>query len=244
MENMNQSTDITGNFGILYHPKSALVFYQADKSTSDMYVESFDMDKNGNLANAHPLSVREANRLSKMLKVRSNEERSFLKPQTILSSNILYIDSSEKGRVVWFTKAQQKELFFVENLEIPNGKANVPPLLWIADKQGLKIFALLSDERPDEATNVFYAPFFNVYQNGNVCMGSVDVKIKNSASLEEFIENWENCFFNSYFSHLMLNHNPVKGNCVNLWKKLIESNEPFPINVLVDANLNLKNVLQ
>jgi len=243
MENMKKSNDVTGNFGILYHPKSALIFYQADHSNSDMYVESFDMDKNGNLANAHPLSVREANRLSKMLSVRSSEERSFLKPQKILSSNILYIDSSDKGKVVWFTKAQQKELFFVENLEIPNGKANVPPLLWIADKRGLKIFALLSDERPDEATNVFYAPFFNVYQDGNVCMGSVDVKIKNSASLEEFIENWENCFFNSYFSHLMLNHNPVKGNCVHLWKRLIESNEPFPINVLVDANLTLKNIL-
>src|SRR6218665_70479 len=109
MENMKKSNDVTGNFGILYHPKSALVFYQADNSTSDMYVESFDMDKNGNFANAHPLSVREANRLSKMLSVRSSEERSFLKPQKILSSNILYIDSSDKGKVVWFTKAQQKE---------------------------------------------------------------------------------------------------------------------------------------
>ena len=201
------------------------------------------MDEDGNPINAHPLTVREAQRLSKSLNIQNKKDKDFLKSKGIISINILHIDSSENGKVVWFTKSQERELFFLKNLNIPNGKANIPPLLWVANKQNLKIFAVENDERPDENTPIFHAPFFNVYENGNVCMGTVDVKIKNSASLEEFTESWENYFFNSYFSHLMNNHNPIKGNCVNLWKNLIETKESFPIAQLIINNKILKELL-
>lgn len=55
METIN---DITQDFGTLYHPKSALVFYETKGSNTDVYVEHFDMDKNGNPINAHPLTVK------------------------------------------------------------------------------------------------------------------------------------------------------------------------------------------
>ena len=57
--------DITQNFGTLYHPKTALVFYQTDERNPNTYVEHFDMDKNGNPINAHPLTEREAKALAK-----------------------------------------------------------------------------------------------------------------------------------------------------------------------------------
>ena len=43
---MNTTTDITDHFGTLYHPKSALVFYETKGTETDMYVEHFDMDSN------------------------------------------------------------------------------------------------------------------------------------------------------------------------------------------------------
>lgn len=52
--------DITQDFGTLYHPTTALVFYQTDGRNRDTYVEYFDMDKKGNPINAHPLTEREA----------------------------------------------------------------------------------------------------------------------------------------------------------------------------------------
>ena len=52
--------NITQDFGTLYHPTTALVFYQNDERNKDTYVEYFDMDKNGNPINAHPLSENEA----------------------------------------------------------------------------------------------------------------------------------------------------------------------------------------
>jgi len=136
----------------------------------------------------------------------------------------------------------KKQLYFTENLEISNGRAEVPAMLWFANKRSLKIFALSSNQRPTEKTSLFYAPFFNVYENGNVCMGTVDVHIQNSTSLEEYIKNWENYFFNSYFSHLMNEHNPINGNCVSLWKSLINTDKPFPKEILRTANRTLKNL--
>lgn len=240
---MNNPTDITENFGTLYHPKSALVFYETKGTETDMYVEHFDMDKNGNPINAHPLTVREANVLAKSLQTDEEKSKAFLKPKGILPTNILHINPSEKGTVLWYTKAQQRQLYFVNSLGIPNGTAKVPSMLWLASKSSLTVFALASDRRPTEKTSLHYAPFFNIYEDGKVCMGTVNIDIKNSASVEEFIQAWENYFFNSYFSHLLGRNSPINGNCVAVWKDLIGTDKPFPKEVLKKNNKILKNLL-
>ena len=240
---MNNVNDITENFGTLYHPKSALVFYQTKGTNTDMYVEHFDMDKNGNPVNAHPLTVNEAKILAKALHTDKEKDRAFLKPKGILPTNILHINPSEKGTVLWYTKAQEQQLYFVSSLDIPNGKAYVPSMLWYASKNSLTVFALASDRRPTKNTPLYYAPFFNIYEDGKVCMGTVSIDIKNSASVEEFTTAWEDYFFNSYFSHLLGNHSLIKGNCVSLWKKLIETSKTFPKEVLKKNNKTLKNLL-
>ncbi|MCL6216890.1 PRTRC system protein B [Zunongwangia pacifica] len=240
---MNNINDITENFGTLYHPKSALVFYKTKAAETDMYVEHFDMDKDGNPINAHPLTVKEANALAKSLQTNEERNKAFLKPKGILPTNILHINPSKKGTVLWYTKAQQRQLYFVDGLGIPNGKAQIPPMLWLASKSTLYVFALKGNRRPTENTPLHYAPFFNVNENGNVCMGTVNIDIKNSASVEEFTTAWEDYFFNSYFSHLLGSHSPIKGNCVNVWKELVGTDKPFPKEVLKKNNKTLKNLL-
>lgn len=235
--------DITGNFGTLYHPKSALVFYQTAETNADTYVEYFDMDSKGTPINAHPLTVREANQLAKALKTAKEEKEPCLKIDGILGNHILHLDP-QKGIAIWFTKAMQRKLHFTENLGIPNGIANVPAMLWAAGRNSLYVFALASNRRPTARATLYNAPFFNVYENGNVCMGTVNVHIKKTASLEKFISTWEGYFFNSYFSHLMQNYHPINGNCVSLWEHLIATGETFPKEILKKSNTTLKDLLQ
>lgn len=233
--------DITDKFGTLYYPKSALVFYETTGTeTTDMYVEHFDMDENGTPINAHPLTVKEAEMLAKTLQTDEERSRAFLKPKGILPTNILHINPSENGTVLWYTKSQQRSLYFVESLGIPNGTAQVPPMLWYANKNYLAVYALATDRRPIEKTPLHYAPFFNIYEDGKVCMGTVSIDIKNSSSVEEFIQAWEDYFFNSYFSHLLGSYNPTNGNCVNVWKDLINTDKPFPKEILKKNNRTLK----
>jgi PRTRC genetic system protein B len=241
---MSTTNDITASLGTLYHPKSALVFYEAKGENTDVYVEHFDMDKNGCPINAHPLSEREANALAKALQTEKNKEKAFLKSNGIFPTNILHIDSNtDRGAVLWYTKAQRRQLYFVNDLDIANGMAYVPSMVWYASKNNLSVFALTSDRRPTEKTPLHFAPFFNIYEEGRVCMGSVTINIKNSASVEGFTEAWEDYFFNSYFSHLLGNNSPIKGNCVHLWKDLIQTGKIFPKEVLKKNNKTLKNLL-
>jgi len=239
---MNSANDITQHFGTLYHPKSALVFYETTGTESKTYVEHFDMDSNGNPINAHPLTVNEANVLAKSLQTDEEKSKAFLKPKGILPTNVLHINPSEKGTVLWYTKAQQRQLYFVDGLDIPSGTAQLPPMLWKADKSSLTVFALASDRRPTEKTPLHYAPFFNIYEKGNVCMGTVSIDIKNSASVEEFIQAWEDYFFNSYFSHSLC-ANLTRKNIVSLWKDLINTDKPFPKEALKKNSKTLKNLL-
>ena len=241
---MNNTNDITASFGTLYHPKSALVFYETKGATTDVYVEHFDMDKNGNPINAHPLTVKEAKVLARALQTEKDKDNAFLKSNGILPTNILYINpNTDKGAVLWYTKAQRRQLYFVSGLDIPNGMAYVPPMIWYANKNSLSVFALASERRPTEKTPLYFTPFFNSYEDGKVCMGSVNINITNSASVEEFTKAWEDYFFNSYFSHLLGSNSPIKGNCVTLWKDRIQTGKPFPKEVLKKNNKTLKNLL-
>ena len=240
---MSEFNDITGSFDGLYHPISALVIYQTKGSETQTYVEHFDLDRNGNLINAHPLTVKEGQQLAEALDSKEENSKAFLKPKSILPNTVLQINPAQDGTVLWYTKAQMRQLYFSDSMGISNGTANVPAMLWYANKHHLHVYALPNDRRPTEKTALCHAPFFNVYTNGDVCMGSVDINIKKSASLEEFTALWESYFFNSYFSHLMGEHNPVNGNCVSLWKELIATGCPFPAEMLVKTGKKLKSLL-
>jgi len=235
--------DITTTFGTLYHPVKAFVIYEKDSPDKSIYVESYDMDKNGYPINAHPLSLKESNQLANALDTSDELKRNFLKPSGLLPKNILYINPDHNGYAIWFTPAQKLDLFFVESLGIPNGLASLPPLLWKASKKSLYLYTLDNITEISEKTEIFHAPFFNVHDDGKVCMGTVSVNIKADYSLEEFIEQWENYFFNSYFSHLIRDKSPVKGNIIQLWQKLVNSSKPFPMKSLIKNGLTLKQLL-
>ncbi|MFD1605254.1 PRTRC system protein B [Flavobacterium artemisiae] len=241
---MNNLIDRTEDFGRLYHPKSALVFYESKGLDKEVYVEHFDMDRNGTPINAHPLTELEAGALAKALMTEKQRQTAFLKPVGILPTNILHINPSrDKGAVIWYTKSQKRPLYFIEGLGIPSGQGFVPAMVWQATKNSLRVFALSTCRRPTEKTPLYYAPFFNIYEDGRVCMGSVSIEIKESACVEEFTKAWEDYFFNSYFSHLMGENSPVKGNCVTLWKDLISTGRTFPIELLKKNNKTIKNLL-
>lgn len=235
--------DITQKIGSLYNPVKAFVVYQKNSAEKAIYVEAYDMDKNGCPTNAHPLSLRESTQLAKALDTSDELTRKFLKPSGLLPKNVLYINPEHDGSVVWYTPSQKVKLFFTENLAIINGKAFVPPLLWKASKNTMHIYAINIETEINEQTPLYNAPFFNVYKDGRVFMGTVKVSIKPDCHLEEFVQSWEQYFFNSYFSHLIIENSPIKTNIVRLWQNLVNKNKQFPLKYLLKNGLTIKNIL-
>lgn len=228
----------------LYHPAAAIVVFKPEDSDTDLYLEHYDMDENGCPFNPRPLSVKEAQGLSKALDTRKEAAKAFLKPKGLLPSNMLHVNPAENGSVVWYTKPQARKLYFTESLGIASQELPLPALVWAADKSRLFIFALKGKGKPFLNTPLYNAPFFNLYRNGNVCMGSVDVRIRQSATLEDFTAAWEGYFFGSYFSHLIDGHNPVKGNLISLYQSLAGTGSPFPVEQLIPNNRQLKHLLR
>jgi PRTRC genetic system protein B len=235
--------DITATFGTLYNPVKAFVIYQKNNAEKTIYVEAYDMDKNGYPINAHPLNGKEIAELATALDTSDELTCKFLKPLGLLPKNVLYINPDHDGYAIWYSPAQKVNLFFVDSLAITNGKAFVPPLLWKASKNTLYIYAMDTDSEINELTPLFHAPFFNLYANGKVCMGTVSVNIKTGCLLEEFIQEWEQYFFNSYFSHLIGDASPVKGNIIQLWQTLVCSGKHFPMKSLIKTDLTIKKIL-
>ena len=54
---------------------------------------------------------------------------------------------------------------------------------------------------------------------------------------------WEGYFWNSYFSHLMNDFNPVTENIVQLWQAQVKTDNPFPVHILKPNNQTLQNLL-
>lgn len=235
--------DITQNFGKLFHPVKAFLIYQDNTMDKNIYVESYDMDKNGFPINAHPLSLAESSALASSLNTSQGLRQSFLMTQGLLPKNVLYINPENSGFALWYTPAQMSDLLFVESLGIPNGRASLPPLLWKASKTTLWVYAIDCDKNITQETLLFHAPFFNLYHDGKVCMGTVKIDIGRDCRLEEFIEKWEKYFFDSYFSHLLQSKSQVKGNIIQLWKNLVNTKKKFPTDRLVKNGLTLKNLI-
>ena len=227
----------------LYQPKAALVVFTTSGFTAP-YIEYYDMDETGSPVNPHPLTVREAQSLSKALDTREQSGKAFLRPEGVLPENVLHLDPSDNGSGVWYTKPQAQKLYFAESLGLANETIALPALVWKATKKELQLFALKGKTKPKVETPLYHAPFFNLYQKGIVCMGNVNITLKSAATLEEFITAWQGYFFESYFSHHIEGHNPVEINLINLYKDLMADPEkPFPTDTLRPTPLTLKNLL-
>lgn len=228
----------------LFLPMGAILVYgRDDGSREQAYVEYFDMDAQGHPVNGRPLTLAQAHALVESLQAGKENRTAFATPRGLQPPTVLYVNPTEGGTVIWYTKEARRYLHFTDGLGIPCGEAALPPLLWVAGKDGLRIFALKARNRPKADTPLYHAPFFNVYPDGRVCMGNVSVEADRATCLEDYIARWEKAFFHSRFAHTFAGHYPVKGNIVSLWNGLMGQQGNFPKDVLKPHTLTLKEIL-
>ena len=240
--------DISTDFETPVIPFKALVFYNKETTSEDafLYVESYDISECGNPINAHPLTLNEMEDLKHLFVQKQDSLRQFLHSDGLLPANLLFLRTiPDEEKVIWFTEPSEQTLFFVDSLGIPNGqRANVPAMVWEATSDSLSVYALKQPGKPATNTRLYHAPFFNLYKNGAVCMGTVNLEFKKDESIQEFIKKWQNYLWNSRFSHLIDEHIPIKKNIVQLWQNLITTKATFPLSVLKPLNLTFKNILK
>jgi PRTRC genetic system protein B len=243
MKNVSQA------FNEQYLPVKALLIYHSveqetesgNSTPTEIYVESYDIGKQGNPINAHPLSVKEMIALSELLQETQELKNNYLKCEGVLPSKLVSVNY---GYALWHTPPKEVSLFFTDSLGIPSGKAKIPALLWKATRESVQVFALKGKAKPTANTPLYYAPFFNLSQDGRVCMGTVNINIDRQTCLEDFMALWESYFFNSYFTHTLGNHHHCKGNLIQLWQEQSGTDRDFPQDELVKNGRALKDLIK
>jgi len=93
---------------------------------------------------------------------------------------------------------------------------------------------------PQEQTELYLAPFFNV-TGADVCLGNSSLEKPLDTDFSGFQEYWEKRFWLSEFSHLGGSRNPTRSNLVSVTEKAREN--PFDYSELKPSGKKLKDIL-
>jgi len=161
----------------------------------------------------------------------------------VLPENVL---AKSDRMIAWWTPRRRRPMFF-ENAEGKaqklNGKAfPQPPLVWRVALGDLKIRALCENKRPDAQTTLAVAPFWNLSDDGRVCLGSM--RCPESASVAS-IEAWEKGFYESAFTHANVGRlTRHEGGHDALWGELEGRRRRFPAGTLIQLPQTLTEFVQ
>lgn len=205
-----------------FYLRKSLMIYQADTKT-DYFVELHDITRDGTILDGKPLTWRNLKGLITLFQQKNQPNKTGLFPDNLLTHDI--------HKTIWYYPPKFRYLYFSKELNIPDGPAWCPGLIFMANGSTLSVFAFAGKDRPAVNTELYHAPFHNKHENGGMCMGSA--KRTKGKTTDQIIRGWESAFFNSKFSHLI--DNPCKGrkNLNTIWAKLITKGGRFPIKTML-----------
>lgn len=160
-----------------------------------------------------------------------------------IPDTVLYMDGE---LLLWWTRPDKRHIAFrAEGMGRAERGEVVPHpgLVFAASSQVWKVWAVKGDARPTPDTELFQAPYFNVYGTGAICQGSAVVPEGTTA---ERIGAWNDAFFGSFFTHPNVRKNLVKyrGGSYRFWRDMLDGGfERFPERVLVPMRTTLGQLL-
>ncbi len=159
----------------------------------------------------------------------------------------LHVLARTQESIVWWAPAAVRPMFYAKEkgreVALLSGKRFPQPgLVFRAQPGSLEVRAVACPDRPEADTPLYRAPYWNVSDQGGVCLGSARVPRE---VMIASLPRWEEGFFQSEFTH----PNAVKkltehpGGFIGLWASLI-GRRTFPIECLAGAGETLNQLLQ
>jgi len=210
-------------------PTRSIVLYQTGTTYSpDFYLESREIRlENGKYTFGAPQPL-DKSTLKEIAATYMKKESFQMGFETLIPDHILFTRIQPGALVVmWHRPAQIKKLNFSASLNI-KGESTVwiPPILYVVLNNNLYLFGLQADSRPNSKTKLYHAPFFNVYESGNVCLGTAPIGKYRAKTFPGEAERYERGFF---MAEQNGGHNiPTKTPLAKLWNGLLRKKQVFP----------------
>ena len=218
-------------------PKSAIIIYANGNLNDSFYLENRDIEitKDGyQMMNGVPLKKET---LKKIIKTIDVDETSTIHCDGVFPKKLLsFTNGYANESVVWFLKSSWQHLTFDKKLGIKNGQFLLPTLIFKLEGETLHVYAAKTDNVTAE-TKLFKAPFHNIFETGEVCMGNAE--IEKSYEINEIMRAYEKAFFMSKFTHLQSQGSPIKGN-INTY---LNSTDRIEKKVLLPTKLKVEDLI-
>lgn len=217
---MNQRTKILSD---QYVPVKAMMIYESKiMDESSYYIESHPIDDAGRVLAGKPL---QQENLDAIVDVFFDERKNQAEVKGMIPENLLSFSVLPGGnyRMVWYRPEEIRVLHHAIQLKLATDKCWVPATIYKADRNQLDVFALKSDKRPTEKTQIYKPPFFNVSDTGDVCLGSAKVKKPTEKTYSNLMKYWEDLFWLSEFTHENGTQKIKSKDLAAVWKKLMTS---------------------
>ena len=152
-------------------------------------------------------------------------------PAEFLPANVLVYSTS---LTAWWEPPQIRSMFFAPDCDgkTLDGKLFPhPPLVFGVCNGRLMVWALAEDRRPDTGTWLYMAPYWNTYDDGSVCHGSMPAP--KTATVDN-LSQWSHAFFASRFtgSNLGIQQCSHPEGFLGLWRSLA-GKKKFPVEYLL-----------
>lgn len=152
-------------------------------------------------------------------------------PPAILPSNILVYSTA---LVAWWEPAQVRTKFYSSDCDgktLDGRRFPNPALVFAVRNSHLMVWALAEDRRPDPETRLYMAPYWNTYEDGQVCHGSMPVP---RTVTTDNLPQWSHAFFASRFtgSNLGIQQCSHPEGFLGLWRSLV-GKKTFPVEYLL-----------
>lgn len=160
-----------------------------------------------------------------------------------IPETVLYMDGD---LLLWWVPPTRRHIVFRAKDLGAEERGEVVPhpgLVFAASSKVWAVWAVKGDSRPAPESALYQAPYFNVWQDGRICQGNVEIPQGTTA---EKIGAWNAAFFGSYFTHPNVPKNLVKyrGGACKFWRDMLDGKfAAFPEKVLVPANTTLHALL-
>ena len=228
---------LTEKLKSLLRPKAVLIAYKGEHvNYNEYFLELRQIDDNGVMGEAIPVTYDFMNEITTNYMEGHNGV-----PSGRIPENLLFADSRKgQEKYVWSNPPRTRMMYFVGNLGLENTEYHVPGIVYIAEREGLSVYAYKDNVLSDE-TELFAAPFFNTSKE-SVCTGTAKLKKPANPTYAELLEYWEKICWLTEFSHLGRDGNPTKHNLVLVTKSA--KDKPFDLNELKSIKKTLKSILK
>lgn len=162
----------------------------------------------------------------------------------LLSSRLLACEPIKyKRHILWYDPAGPKEILFTKEIKLKDGIYFMPALLYLVSLDKMKVFAMKTgNKRPDQHTNLYFAPLFNQVADHEFCWGNVKKDISAIKEIDSEMNAWNTFLWNSRFSEY--NTSVTKKNLTMIYKKTKDGINKFPNKELINAELTIKTSLE